>query len=221
MLPIILAAKEVGPFFGVVFTYLLGTTNAYYAFGLKSLPEAFMIIFQVTFLQELELDELEGVDVPSMRLLPDGTIETSPPEASRNYYVVRIFICVVIFVMSTALMNIFIAVLADAYATASNNALNEFLRARANIALEQHIMMTGLKKIWAKVRDRLCVREIMRSISGVEVDEEAQLNYLWYFSPDKGQADESDDDQANQIVDGEIRPRRSVPMRGSQSSYSR
>merc|ERR1719460_2281982 len=99
MLPIILAAKEVGPFFGVIFTYLLGTTNAYYAFGLKSLPEAFMIIFQVTFLGELELDELEGVDGPSMRLLPDGTIETSPPEASRNYYVVRIFICVVIFVM--------------------------------------------------------------------------------------------------------------------------
>lgn len=187
ILPIMITLQDVGPFCGVVLVYLLAATNAYYSLGLKTGIQAFIIIFRITFLGDVDLNELEAVS-SSSRVLEDQTIQTTPPESSQYHEVCVVFMLVVVFVMSTALMNIFIAVLSNAYDKATNNALTEFLRAQAGVTYNHHIMMTGLKKLRGRIFGKAKGRKAVRgSFTGSVIAESAapEFSHLWYFSPEE------------------------------------
>jgi len=156
ILPIMSTMWEVGPFTGVLFMYLCGFVNMYYALGLQDLVDSFILIFKIVIMGEVDLDEFEAasssvyVRLNTTSLTATGAII----DAGRTpfYYIVRAMLVLTSFVMGVSLMNVFIAVLCISYEKAAKHSWREFIRTRADIALDHQTMVIGMR--WMRCKRR-------------------------------------------------------------------
>mmetsp|Transcript_12237 Transcript_12237/g.28529 ORF Transcript_12237/g.28529 Transcript_12237/m.28529 type:complete len:1107 (+) Transcript_12237:52-3372(+) len=204
ILPIMTTMWEVGPFTGVLFMYLCGFVNMYYAFGLQDLVDSFVSIFQIVIMGEVDLAELEATQsLARVHLDRNSTlsvIEDVDAGRSPYYYIVRAMLVLTSFVMGVSLMNVFIAVLCISYEKASKHSWREFVRTRADIALDHQTMVIGLRSMRCfgrkdKMRSTHSTSstksmEVMRKRgkSTADLDKEVGRNdssavYVWYCCP--------------------------------------
>merc|ERR1712228_1047159 len=75
-------------------------------------------------------------------------------EVNKSSYgiLVNIFFVFISFMMTTTLMNIFIAVLSEHYCQVSDDASGFFCRARAEIAFDHQILKSGLRRLFCRKR---------------------------------------------------------------------
>merc|ERR1712137_1113777 len=135
--------RDVGPFCIVTVVCLLGSTNLYYAFGLYDPFRCFSIMYRLIVFSELSPDELENKFASDMRIGDDGTIVQRAAERTENYYYVQTLMFFIGFVMSIALMNLFIAVLSVSYKHWRDNAMVGFSQHQARKLLEAQAMSLG------------------------------------------------------------------------------
>merc|ERR1712039_831086 len=86
------------------------------------------------------------------------------------------------FMMTTTLMNIFIAVLSEQYHRAFKGAAPRFFRARAEISLDYKIMISGIQRLFCLKRCRFrrfnAYSDWNRPPS--QIEDLGEAKYLWY-----------------------------------------
>merc|ERR1712039_270407 len=108
-----------------------------YAFGNEEFYDTFLVMYQSTVLG----------DTPLFTPVQE---DHADPEMKTPVQVMIVFVS---FVMGITMMNIFIAVLCEAYAGAHENAQAAFLLSRAGIVLDMHATRKGLE-LFTRLRDR-------------------------------------------------------------------
>lgn len=152
ILPITSTMWNVGPFLLVLGVYVAASVNMYYALrNGYSLGECFLLIYRLAVLGDFDLTELEHKNQPVTRLdFQTGIISTSVTSIvndSYRWYTVRIMLVVVSFVVGVSIMNLFVAILCSKYDEAASVAQRMYMRARAQIVLDQVAVRTGIRVI--------------------------------------------------------------------------
>merc|ERR1712146_341066 len=93
--------------------------------------------------EDVSLNEMENTFPTQMQVLPDGSISQQISGATNYWYIIRIVLVFVSFVMGLSLMNLFIAVLTVSYTAASKKANAFFLRHRARKVVQNSAMHVG------------------------------------------------------------------------------
>jgi ankyrin repeat protein len=156
ILPITSTMTEVGPFVAVLSVYWLASANMYYAFGNDGLKDTFLQMYRSTVLGDAAL------------LAPENYVDSAMQVPTQ---LMTLFAS---FVIGVTMMNIFIAVLGEAYSAAHESAEGAFLRSRAGIVLDIHAARTGFK----------CCRALFarRRRGIVDLDAEDDL-HVWFGVP--------------------------------------
>mmetsp|Transcript_27823 Transcript_27823/g.64862 ORF Transcript_27823/g.64862 Transcript_27823/m.64862 type:complete len:244 (-) Transcript_27823:180-911(-) len=198
ILPITTTMFDVGPFCLVLFVYLIGSVNMYYALGIKSFQDSAIMIYRLVVLGDLNLDEFEGVFATQMSLQDDGSILQTTSEKTEYYWAVRLLIVVVSFFVGLLMMNLFVAMLCLSYSQAAEGAWLSFMRSRANIVLDQHAIRVGMEIVFCPRRAikkrrsnshgvgrKTSTLSIENTTSGNLADqlEEARSAYIWFARP--------------------------------------
>eukprot|EP00403_Amphidinium_massartii_P006076 CAMPEP_0178375862 /NCGR_PEP_ID=MMETSP0689_2-20121128/3109_1 /TAXON_ID=160604 /ORGANISM="Amphidinium massartii, Strain CS-259" /LENGTH=937 /DNA_ID=CAMNT_0019995873 /DNA_START=142 /DNA_END=2956 /DNA_ORIENTATION=+ len=191
ILPIMSTMLEVWPFFAVLSMFLLGFVNAYYALGIQDFDEAFMTSFKLIAMQEVDLNAMSGVQ-PEQLIVGD-TIETLQPPRRDYYYIVRVLVVLGTFIIGISLMNVLIAVLCTSYQKASSNAWREFIRTRADAAIDNHTIWIGIKAVLACRKLHVAghtpasvdIESRPAQMSGLPQRENGERwsSYVWYCAP--------------------------------------
>lgn len=150
--PIISTMLDIGPFCGVMAVAIMASCNGYYALGMYSWFDSFIIMYRLAVLGDFNAFELEnagghgsGIDM----LLQAGADNTdrsivmSVAEQTQYYYVVRVMLLLIGFLMSITLMNLYIGVLTVNYEAHAKKALVYFSCWRVSIIIETQAMLLG------------------------------------------------------------------------------
>jgi len=187
ILPITTTMWDVVPFGLVLSVYLIGSVNLYFALGINpSLFDSFMLVYRLVVLGDLDVREFENLPLPTFRRVNDWEFAQTLPGRLDYYYVIRLFIVFVSFVMGLTMMNLFVAILCLSYSQAAENAWYCFMRSRANIVLDQHAVRVGVStilcmrpRVYRKIKRR--TRDHASSSATLDDErQEAQSAYIWY-----------------------------------------
>jgi hypothetical protein len=118
ILPIMQAWWETKAFFLLLLLFWIGCTHMYYSMGVAQPMGTFMIIQRLLWFGDFELDEMTGSN-----------------EDNALYYGIRAALVVIGIFFTVYFMNIYIAVLSEAYATTSANARQAFTQERMKVVL--------------------------------------------------------------------------------------
>jgi len=131
ILPITSTMASVGPFVAVLSVYLLASANMYYAFANDNLTDSLFLTYRSAVLHDTILFN---------------------PRASEVQFEVQVMMVFTSFVMGVTMINIFVAVLCEAYSVINATADAMYLLSRAGIVLDMHALRTGLQLISNLIR---------------------------------------------------------------------
>jgi len=131
ILPIMATMKDIWPFFLVLSMCTGAVFNLYYAFGLHSLEDSFLLIYRLAVLGDFNLNELD------VRFATTGDKD--------YYFVVRLLLVLVSFVLTVSLMNLFVGVLSFHFEKRTEQAHTAYLRYYACCVLEAQALRKGLQ----------------------------------------------------------------------------
>lgn len=146
------------PFVIVLFSFICGVWNLYLAFGILNPPDSLSVVWRMVVLGDLDLWEMDGLDSVVSKSRYDDT-----------YYLIRVFLVLGTFFFGLSLMNVFIAILAEAYLRAEDCKWKRFYRQRALIANRNVLQVLGvrtLRHVLLKCVSR-CIPDNVRSYLGV------------------------------------------------------
>jgi len=152
ILPITSTMFDIGPFCVVMAVCIMSAANLYYALNIHGPMRSFMIMYRLVILSEVNPDDLENVFGTDMRVDADGTILQTISSKTKYYFVVQGVMVFISFIMSVALMNLFIAVLTVSYRAYAEKALVSFSRHQALKVLEAQAMRAG----WTAMKRGMC-----------------------------------------------------------------
>jgi len=194
VLPITNTMLHVGPFFIVLAFYLMASTTGYYASGRYDFFDSFYILFKLAVLGEVEDGEFEGVFSPKMHIVNGNFVQQSKADRTDYYFIIRIFVVFISFLINVSMMNLFIAILCVSYAHAREKAEQAFVRSRAHTVLDLHAIRQGLRALQSLCRCNCKARRhgqeekpVSRaSLSAVEFESQAEQGehcYMWVCHP--------------------------------------
>mmetsp|Transcript_17691 Transcript_17691/g.41528 ORF Transcript_17691/g.41528 Transcript_17691/m.41528 type:complete len:865 (+) Transcript_17691:110-2704(+) len=186
ILPITSTMWEALPFCVVLLMCLLASTSFYFALGILSFPECFVILYRIYALGDVDLFEMENTWAPRLSLPPAQqepqrpmgglVIEQDAPTQTHYYWVVRVMMVVLSFIVGVSMMNLFVAVLCRSYVKAAEGAMLSFMRNRACVVLDMHAVRLGLSL--------LCCRRFRHDSNWRAKDDQAtsieDTAYVWY-----------------------------------------
>lgn len=169
MLPIQTGFMEMWTFTAVVMFPLVGFCHAYYALGIyrDDLIRVVDIIYRLGFIGEHDLLEMENVE----------------EDAKGNPWriTVRVLLIVVSFFVGLTMMNIFIAVVGEAYMVASKEKMLIFWRNKAAIVLDENAVL-------AAMRCRRICSSANQGAKGLTIHQSdtaggLSFDYVWFCCP--------------------------------------
>mmetsp|Transcript_24415 Transcript_24415/g.44247 ORF Transcript_24415/g.44247 Transcript_24415/m.44247 type:complete len:836 (+) Transcript_24415:47-2554(+) len=164
MLPILQAAEDCLPFITVVVIPLLGLTHFYYLLGANSETashlQARSYFTDLFFMYEMLLGGYD-MDVLGGPIDDFGFLST----------ILKLFVVLVTFIMSTVMMNIFIGVLSESYASANSERDRLFIRQKAQAAFNYSVRYHAIHS--------LCPSR-HRKVHSEEKLEVERWDYPWY-----------------------------------------
>jgi len=124
------------PFVIVLFSFICGVWNLYLAFGILNPADSLSVVWRMIVLGDIDLWEMDGLS---------GVLE--PAKYDDVYYLIRVFMVMGTFFFGLSLMNVFIAILAEAYIQAEENKWKRFYRQRALIANRNELQVLGAQAL--------------------------------------------------------------------------
>jgi ankyrin repeat protein len=148
ILPMSQTMWNIVPFLVVLSIYVLGTVNMLFALNNGySIDDCFMLIYRMVVLGDASVEELENRLSSQLTVnLTTGIVTQSDSPPTDNFWVVRIMMVFTSFVVGVSLMNMFLAMLCLNYTMAHDQADFSFMRARANIVLDQSAVRIGITR---------------------------------------------------------------------------
>mmetsp|Transcript_105584 Transcript_105584/g.293983 ORF Transcript_105584/g.293983 Transcript_105584/m.293983 type:complete len:221 (-) Transcript_105584:138-800(-) len=180
ILPILTTMWDVKPFVGVLSLYFIGSVNMLYALGLHSLENAFLIIYRLVVLGDMDLNEWENQSTLRLEADLSGQLVQVIPEGTSFRVASRMMMIFVSFVMGVSMMNLFVAMLCNSYADALQQAPMAVLRCRAKIVLDHQALKTGLRVLSCHTRQ--ATGALPRDPSKDLTD---GLSHIWFCKPDE------------------------------------
>jgi len=152
ILPIMSTMMSIGPFVLVTSVCICASANLYYAFGLYNAFDSFFMIYRLAVLGDFNLDELENRYSTDMNVEAGGSVVMSNAAETDYYWVVRVMLLFLSFMMSISLMNLFIGVLTVSYEAHTQRAYESYLRLRTGTVLEARAVRVGWQTLTAFFR---------------------------------------------------------------------
>jgi hypothetical protein len=157
ILPVLRSLPVCIPFLLVVIFPTMGLMHAYYIFNIYGVDlfRSFMIIYRICFVGDFDWEEMEDIDgwylLPNMTDPDDKQLELEDPELSEWHPFISVILVVATTFVTITMMNIFIAVLCDAFGKAFQERDRAFWRTRVRIVLDESIKMWTEEAIWDNV----------------------------------------------------------------------
>jgi len=124
------------PFVIVLFSFICGVWNLYLAFGTLNPPDSLSVVWRMIVLGDIDLWEMDGLSSVLQSARYDDV-----------YYLIRVFMVMGTFFFGLSLMNVFIAILAEAYLMAEEKKWKRFYRERALIANRHALQLVGARAL--------------------------------------------------------------------------
>jgi predicted nucleic acid-binding Zn ribbon protein len=151
VLPIIETIFDIGPFLFVLLMFMLGATNMYYALNLYSIENAFILVYRAVTLGDVNLLEWERVPAEFAEAeIVNGSnpVLEVTPEATANFYIVRLFMVIITFLLGLSLMNLFIAMLTVSYGVSFEAAEKTYQRFRFHMVIGEEAIQNSMQRIY-------------------------------------------------------------------------
>lgn len=178
----------------VVMIPLMGFIHAYYIFGIygTDLFRSIMMIYRLGFVGNFDLEEMEDIDGSYMRPSTtdpdDNKLQFKDAEFTKWHGPVALMILIPgTLLVTITMMNIFIAVLCEAYNEAQLQRNEIFWHTRNKLVLEEILKKKMQSDFWHWICSTCCRRRGSRGVSSAldqEMDDTANdWDYVWYCKP--------------------------------------
>merc|ERR1712129_183489 len=148
ILPITQTMWDISPFLLVFSLYFLATVNMFYALNTgHSFGDIFMLVFHLVLLGDGDASTLENTETQMAVDLSTGAVLQTDSPVTDNFIIVRLMMVFASFMIGVSLMNLFLAMLCLSYTLAYEQAHRSFMKALANIVIDQHAVRVGTARL--------------------------------------------------------------------------
>jgi len=170
---------DIGPFLLVMSVCIAASASLYYSFGLQDAGHSFFLMYRFIVLQDFDMKQFNAWK-HGRTLKSSGSAATTGASSTQDYnqsepgdyyWVLRVSIIMLGFMMTVSLMNLYIGVLTISYESHTHKARASYLRWRAGAVLEARALHAG----WTKAT--MCFRSTkaksLRRLSTIKLNRSA------------------------------------------------
>jgi hypothetical protein len=183
LIPILRAPINSGPFICVLAFYVAGTLMCAYSLGLQGFEKTFEAMYAMVFFGEVDFDDLEGVESETTITIVNGTgtLNQADAQPTDYMYITRLLYVFVTFSMSITLLNIFIAVLSEHFQRATKGSFINFMRLRAQTAVDLFLLREGWEYVVRQRRRKQGQNDLeFEDRDSTNGYDDPMNDYLWY-----------------------------------------